>query len=278
MTLAVNFSGSGTTATVARGDHNHGSVTNTSIGNGALANANNPNASNTAVGRFAATTTTDGGLNTAVGAQALMMNVSGNNNTAIGVSALTGSTGSSNIAVGNLAGSQATTESDNIYLGHTGAAGESSVMRLGQFPSQIRTFIAGIRAVTTGVNDALPVVIDSNGQLGTVISSQRYKEDIADMASASSAIMRLRPVTFRYRQPFADGGKPVHYGLIAEEVASTMPSLAVFDAQGEPATVKYHDLPVLLLNEVQRLEKELTELRKQMSTLLSHLERNESRR
>jgi hypothetical protein len=90
--------------------------------------------------------------------------------------------------------------------------------------------------------------------------------------------MRLRPVTFRYRQPFADGGKPVHYGLIAEEVASTMPSLAVFDEQGEPATVKYHDLPVLLLNEVQRLERELTELRKQMSNLLSHIERIESRR
>jgi hypothetical protein len=157
VTLSVTFAGSGSAATVARGDHTHGSVTNTFIGNGALANSTNPNTFNTAVGRDAAATTTTGGLNTAVGAQALWMNVSGNNNTAIGVSALTGSTGSSNIAVGNLAGSQATTGSDNIYLGHTGAAGESGVMRLGQFPSQMRTFIAGIRAVTTGVNDALPV-------------------------------------------------------------------------------------------------------------------------
>ena len=37
----------------------------------------------------------------------------------------------------------------------------------------------------------------SNGQLGTVSSSRRYKEDIAEMATASSAIMCLRPVTFR---------------------------------------------------------------------------------
>ncbi len=110
--------------------------------------------------------------------------------------------------------------------------------------------------MTTIVNDAVGVVIDSSGQLGTVSSSRRYKEDIADMAAASSAIMRLRPVTFRYRQPFADGGQPLQYGLIAEEVATVMPSLAVLNAAGEPETVKYQELPALLLNELQRVERE----------------------
>ena len=278
VTLAVNFAGSGTTATVARGDHTHGVVSNTLVGNGALASAANPNASNTAVGRDAATATTTGFSNTAVGAQALASNATGNSNTAIGTTALASSTGNFNIGLGNLAGANVGTGSDNIYLRHPGVAAESGVMRLGEPAFQTRTFIAGIRAVQTGVNDAIPVIIDSNGQLGTVSSSQRYKEDVADMATASNAIMRLRPVTFRYRHPFADGGKPLHYGLIAEEVAGVMPSLAVFDEQGEPATVKYHDLPVLLLNEVQRLERELTDLRKQMSNLLSHIERIESRR
>jgi hypothetical protein len=47
------------------------------------------------------------------------------------------------------------------------------------------------------------VLIDSNGQLSTVSSSRRYKEDIQNMGDASSGLMQLRPVTFRYRKPFA---------------------------------------------------------------------------
>ena len=42
-----------------------------------------------------------------------------------------------------------------------------------------------------------------------------------------------------------------------------MPSLAVFNEDGQPETVKYHELPVQLSNEVQCLEREVTALRKQ---------------
>jgi hypothetical protein len=49
------------------------------------------------------------------------------------------------------------------------------------------------------------VVIDSNGQLGTVSSSRRFKDDIQDMGDASSGLLRQRPVTFRYKKPYADG-------------------------------------------------------------------------
>jgi hypothetical protein len=44
----------------------------------------------------------------------------------------------------------------------------------------------------------------------------------------------------------------VQYGLIAEEVAKVFPELAVMNAEGEPETVKYQDLSVLLLNELQK--------------------------
>ena len=62
-----------------------------------------------------------------------------------------------------------------------------------------------MRGVTTGAANAVAVVIDSNGQLGTMNSSRRYKEDIQDMGDASSALMKLRPVTYRYTQAFANG-------------------------------------------------------------------------
>ena len=50
--------------------------------------------------------------------------------------------------------------------------------------------------------------------------------------------MWLRPVTFRYKQPFADGSTPIEYGLIAEEVAQIYPDLVARSADGQIETVK----------------------------------------
>ena len=122
---------------------------------------------------------------------------------------------------------------------------------LGDSATQTRFFASGVRGVTTGNNDAIPVLIDSNGQLGTTSSSRRYKEDIQDMGDASSDLMLLRPVTFRYQKPFADGSKPIQYGLIAEEVAEVYPDLVARSENGQIETVKYQVLDSMLLNELQ---------------------------
>jgi len=95
-------------------------------------------------------------------------------------------------------------------------------------------------------------MIDSNGQLGTVGSSARFKEDVHDMGEASSGLLQLRPVTFRYRQPFSDGSKPVQYGLIAEEVERVYPDLVARSADGRIESVKYQVLDAMLLNEPQK--------------------------
>jgi hypothetical protein len=104
------------------------------------------------------------------------------------------------------------------------------------------------------------VMIDSNGQLGTVSSSRRFKEDIQDMGQASSNLLRLRPVTFRYKRPYADGSKPIEYGLIAEEVAEVYPDLVVRGKDGQVETVQYQKLTPMLLNELQKLRHDLQEL------------------
>ena len=73
----------------------------------------------------------------------------------------------------------------------------------------------------------------------------------------SRRLMQLRPVTFRYKEPCADGSTPIQYGLIAEEVAETFPELAAYSKDGEIETVQYHLLPTILLNEVQRQQGEI---------------------
>ena len=85
--------------------------------------------------------------------------------------------------------------------------------------------IKGISGVMTAINNAVPVLIDSAGQLGTINSSRRYKEDIDNMARASDNLLSLRPVIFRYKKAIEDGDIPIQYGLIAEEVAELTQSV-----------------------------------------------------
>ncbi len=114
--------------------------------------------------------------------------------------------------------------------------------------------------MTTGNADAIPVVIDSAGQLGTVSSSARFKEEISDMAEASSGLLKLRPVSFRYK---GQAGDRKQFGLIAEEVEEVLPELVVCDSSGGPETVLYHEMPAMLLNELQKQQKTIERRSKQ---------------
>ena len=102
-------------------------------------------------------------------------------------------------------------------LSVTHAAGNTTRFRVGEdgvvtFPGNRR----GARPVITGQNNAINVLVDTDGQLGTVSSSIRVKDAVADMGDATDALMKLRPVTFRYKQYGPESR--VQYGLIAEEV------------------------------------------------------------
>jgi len=138
---------------------------NVAIGAGSL-RANTSGTGNVSVGSDSLFWNTSGGLNTALGKGALAFNTTAFRNTAIGADSLATNTGSRNIALGYGAGLALTSGNDNITIGHSGVAGEGSTIRIGD-TGQTRAFLAGIRGVTTGVANAVPILIDSNGQLGT---------------------------------------------------------------------------------------------------------------
>lgn len=237
---------------------------------GALALQQNTNGTNnTATGWHALLSNTNGLQNLASGYTAMQNNTSGYNNTAVGAGALSyNNTGFNNIAVGFSAASVVSSgNSNNIHIGSVGAFGDSATTRIGTTSAQKSFFAAGIRGATTGNNDAIIVVIDSNGQLGTINSSRRFKEDIQDMGSASSGLLRLRPVTFRYTKPYSDGSKPIQYGLIAEEVEQVYPDLVAHSADGQIESVKYQLLDSMLLNEVQRQHSEIVSQKDEIGAL-----------
>jgi len=137
---------------------------------------------------------TVGSNNSADGSHALFHTTTGNDNTAAGDHALFNNTsGSSNIALGKGAGENLTTGSNNIDIGHAGVAGKSGKIRIGTKQAQKATFIAGIDGVT--VAGGVDVIIDPNGQLGTMVSSERFKKEIKPMTKASEAIVALQSVT-----------------------------------------------------------------------------------
>jgi hypothetical protein len=210
--------------------------------------SNTTGSSNTASGTSALSNTITGSNNTASGGSALNDNTTGSDNTASGFSALVfNTTGSNNVAIGSSAGANLTTGSSNIDIYDAGVAGESNTIRIGTVGTQTATFIAGING--TGVTGGAAVVVNSAGQLGVLSSSGRYKHDIRDMGDASDRLMKLRPVSFRYK---SDTTGTQQYGLIAEEVAKVYPELVVNGPDGKPETVAYHLLPAMLLNELQK--------------------------
>lgn len=226
--------------------------------------------SNTAVGFAALSGNTSGFENNAYGYFALSRNTTGVKNLAMGNLALRNNlTGHDNVAVGYLAGSNST-GSFNIFLGSQvgGPSSESNAIYIGRQGIHTKTIIGGIRGTTTGNADAIPVMIDSDGQLGTISSSIRFKEDIHEMADVSHRLMMLRPVTFRYTQAYRDGTKPIQYGLIAEEVAEVFPELAVRGADGHVETVHYETLNILILNELQKQDRRIEALERQLNELL----------
>jgi hypothetical protein len=178
---------------------------------------------------------------------------------------LNNTTGSNNTAVGVGAGSSLTTGDNNIDIGNSGVDGESDTICIGS-EFQTRTFIAAIR-VTTGIADAVNVVIDSNGQLGAS-SSRRFKREIKPMDQTSEAILALKPVTFHYKSDTTDTPQ---FGLIAEEVAKVNPDLVVRDKDGKPYSVRYDQVNAMLLNEFLKEHRKVQELGKGMEVLTAQL-------
>ena len=243
---------------------------NTATGLGAL-DDNTTGGDNTANGLLALGVNTIGFENTATGSRALENNDSGIRNTAYGVQALGNNNGSNNIAVGFNAGFNLTMGNNNIDIGNGGVAAESNTTRMGF--GQTRTFIAGIRGRTTGFANAIPVLIDSAGQLGTASSSRRFKKEIKPMDQSSEAILGLKPVTFHYK---SDSTGTPQFGLIAEEVAKVNRDLVVRDENGEIYTVRYDAVNAMLLNEFLKEHRKVQEQDATIAKLISNAAKQEA--
>jgi hypothetical protein len=232
----------------------HAGSGNTADGINALY-SNTEGMNNTAEGNSALYSNTTGNGNVATGLNALFNNSTGYGNTAVGRNALANNTtGFYNTSLGVGAGRTIVAGSYDIDIGAPGIGDESNTIRIGDNSTQNTTYIGGISA--TGVTGTV-VEVSSDGQLGVTLSSARYKRDIRDIGSASVGLMKLRPVTFRYKN---DPSGTLQYGLVAEEVSRVYPELVTRGADGKVQSVRYQEFTALLLNELQKQTKQARKL------------------
>ena len=252
--LFTNVTGSENTATgYAALFFNTGSG-NTANGIGAL-HSNATGANNTANGQRTLYDNLSGSKNTANGSGALGNNIMGDNNTADGFQALGANTiGSFNIALGTNAGSRVSTADDVICIGAPGADVSHSCY-IGNIFNQPSP-------------SGLAVFVNSDGKLGTIMSSMRFKEDIKPIDKTSEAILALQPVTFRYKKDFDPTGT-AQFGLVAEDVAKVNPDLIVRDKEGKPYSVRYDQVNAMLLNEFLKEHRKVEQLTKDFESKLA---------
>src|SRR5262245_20124243 len=258
------ISGSFNTANGYRALFSNNGTFNTALGVSALQSNTIGNA-NTAAGGYALSNNTEGNFNTAFGNAAMGLNSTGSDNTAIGGSALASATGSNCIAVGSQAGSLVGSSNNVIAIGSPGDDVDNSC------------FIGNIRDVQTQNANAVAVLVDSAGQLGTVSSSRRFKKDIKPMDKTSEAVLSLKPVTFHYKK---DAKAIPQFGLVAEDVAEVNPDLVVRDKNGEIYSVRYDTVNAMLLNEflkehrhVREQDATIANLQKQVQALTAGLQK-----
>jgi trimeric autotransporter adhesin len=263
--LIANTSGSSNTAvgSVALLFNTTGDF-NTAIGVGGL-ETNSIGSSNVAIGFYSAQLNKRGNNNTVVGFEALRLNKHGSSNTGLGNNSLYSCQGSNNIAVGDSAGVNLRQAENNIEIGNGGLPQDINTIRIGNETHTV-TYMAGISGAT--VPNGVGVIIDTDGHLGTVVSSERFKEAINPMDKASEAILALKPVTFRYKHELDPAGVP-QFGLVAEQVEKVNPDLVACDEQGKPYTVRYEAVNAMLLNEFLKEHRKVEQHRKDFEVAIA---------
>ena len=87
---------------------------------------------------------------------------------------------------------------------------------------------------------------------GAVVSSARFKRDLAYLLPPEWSFFGLRPVAFDYDEPFSRGAPGRRLGLVAEDVVSQYPQAVVRDANGRADAILYRSLEAQVAEEIER--------------------------
>lgn len=199
----------------------------------------------------------------AVGSSATAAGASG---TALGSSA--SASGSRAIALGNNAGTNTAGNNDTISIGSTGAPFAGAI-NIGTLGVATTASIQGAYNVPVDPINNHVLFVSSAGQLGIVLSSAKFKDNIYSLSGdISRKIYEMRVVQFTYK---TDLTNKIQYGMIAEEMANVIPEFVVRDSNSDPLSIHYHLLVPLLVKELQQHQIQIETYQSQFQTLTDRI-------
>jgi len=96
-------------------------------------------------------------------------------------------------------------------------------------------------------------------------STRKIKQNEQPLRSGLQTVMALRPVSYDLKPEF----NPMHLGrqvgLVAEDVVKVDPRLVALDDNGDPRGVRYMQLTAVLAEAVQEQQKQIDQLKEQVS-------------
>jgi hypothetical protein len=251
---------------------------NVALGRNALS-LNTTGTHNTAIGDNALNSNTTGIYNTTVGSQSMYSSTTGRCNTAVGNCSMRSNTGGSlNSVLGDRALRLNTTGNCNVAVGYAAqqsANGVNNTIAVGS--SACTSATTGHTVWGTSANNVCNCVYAA----WSTVSDCRDKTNIQTLPSklGLDLIKKLRPVAFNwdhrdtyvrecsYEYGEKDGtltSTKEHYGLIAQELKSTLEELNVkFDGLGhddgkDAYRLTYEELIAPIIKAIQELDQRLT--------------------
>ena len=129
-----------------------------------------------------------------------------------------------------------------------------------------------LRVDSLGSAGGTNLCLNGSNQLASCSSSERYKNNISDLALGLDTLAKLRPVTFNWK----DSGQ-ADLGFVAEEVNQVTPLLTTLNQDGQIEGVKYDRITAVLVKGMQEQQQQIADLKAQNAALKQQHDAFESR-
>lgn len=169
-----------------------------------------------------------------------------------------------------------TTSNDVLVSGDLEVRGTVSFGKVASISGKV--FMPGLTAANTTdyvcYNTTTGELDNSNA--ACTISSRRFKTQIrALINSGLEEVLKMKPVSFRYKKGYNDNGAKVNVGFIAEDVAKIDKRLVEYDEQKLPYSFDYMNYTAVLTSGIQELYAKFQELVARVSGLEKRLDQQQ---
>lgn len=122
----------------------------------------------------------------------------------------------------------------------------------------------GLGTASGGVNESQMIYETTTGRISRQVSSRRFKTNIEDLddTRVNNIVSALVPKTYN----FIESNNP-SVGLIAEDVYPVLPEICSLDEEGEPFSVRYDLLSVVLLSKIKMQQAVIDDLISRVTAL-----------